>query len=181
MSELSWKTRAETDLGVTLKNWQSLSGGDFAQSYMAIVDSAPAAAERENNGALQPATPVFIKTHTNPPPQHFSTEASGLQWLAQTGTVSVPTVIGVSDEVPYLAISWVEESRRRGGHDAGEQAFGRQLAALHQHACPAFGREDRRSTGSLGLPNEPHDHLGRILRNAAIVATGTHRCRSRCT
>ena len=155
MSELSWKTRAEADLGVTLKNWQSLSGGDFAQSYMAIVGSVTGATGREKNGALQTAMPVFIKTHTNPPPRHFSTEAQGLQWLAQTDTLSVPTVIGVSDEVPYLAISWVEESRRRGGTDAGEQAFGRQLAALHQHACPAFGREDRRSTGSLGLPNEP--------------------------
>ena len=163
MSELSWKTRAEADLGVGLRNWQSLSGGDFAQSYMAVIASVSGAAGQQNNDvsqpglsqALQPGAPVFIKTHANPPPRHFSTEASGLRWLAQTDTVRVPTVIGVSDEVPYLAISWIEESRHRGGTDAGEQAFGRELAALHRHACPTFGREDQHSTGSLGLPNEP--------------------------
>jgi len=29
------------------------------------------------------------------------------------------------------------------------------LAALHRAGAPAFGREDRRATGSRGLPNEP--------------------------
>ena len=36
-----------------------------------------------------------------------------------------------------------------------EARFGRQLADLHRAGAPAFGREDRRTTGSRGLPNEP--------------------------
>lgn len=173
MAAMSWKTRAEADLGVTLTHWQALSGGDFAQSYVATVESSSGAASQARSSSLlqqsedvlqdvasaelEPGTQLFIKTHADPPPRHFSTEALGLHWLAQTDTVNVPTVLGVSDEVPYLAISWVEESRKRHGTDTGESAFGRQLAALHQYACPAFGREDQRSTGSLGLPNAPTD------------------------
>lgn len=168
MPDTSWKIRAEADLGVTLTNWRVLSGGDFAQSYVATVDSVSGVDEHKDSVAFGQSalgqklsktpivgTQLFIKTHASPPPRHFSTEASGLHWLAQTDTVRVPTVLGVSDEVPYLALSWVEESRMRHGTDAGEQAFGRQLAALHRSACPTFGRQDQRSTGSLGLPNEP--------------------------
>ena len=33
--------------------------------------------------------------------------------------------------------------------------LGTALAALHRAGAPSFGREDRRSTGSRGLPNEP--------------------------
>ena len=36
-----------------------------------------------------------------------------------------------------------------------EVSLGRGLASLHRIGAPSFGREDRRSTGSRGLPNEP--------------------------
>jgi len=150
-SNESWKLKAETDLGVGLENWQALSGGDFAQSYRATVESGSAS----DNSHLLAGTPVFIKTHADPPPNHFSTEALGLDWLAQTDTVRVPEVLGVSDKVPYLAIAWIDEARQRFGTERGEAEFGRQLAALHRAPCTAFGRDDRRSTGSLGLPNKP--------------------------
>lgn len=136
-----WKLLIEEDLGVSLDSWQPLSGGDFAKSYRAVVNK---------NG-----NKLFLKTHANPPPFHFSTEAKGLQWLAQTNTVRVPVVLGVSDEIPYLALAWVEETRQLTGGSAGEVEFGEQLAALHRAPWAVFGREDKRSTGSLGLPNEP--------------------------
>lgn len=149
MTNNSWKSRAQADLGVVLGNWQSLSGGDFAQSFSATVTSG------SKGDALPPGTQVFIKTHGNPPPNHFTTEARGLQWLAESGTVSVPEVLGVDDQAPYLAIAWVEESRRQYANEPGEREFGRQLARLHSVDCPRFGREDSRSTGSQGLPNQP--------------------------
>jgi len=63
-------------------------------------------------------------------------------------------VLGVSDDPPYLALEWIDE----GARDANsESTFGASLAALHQIPCPCFGREDKRTTGSLGLPNEPCD------------------------
>ncbi len=36
-----------------------------------------------------------------------------------------------------------------------EADLGRALAGLHAAGAPSFGREDRRTTGSRGLPNEP--------------------------
>lgn len=150
--ELDWQSMAETDLGVGLENWRALSGGDFARSYAASVVSDGRAAK--NDSQLVAGAPLFIKTHLNPPPRHFSTEALGLAWLAETGTVRVPKVLGVSDDVPYLAIAWVDDSGRHRSDEKGEAELGRQLAALHQSPCSAFGREDNRSTGSLGLPNE---------------------------
>ena len=46
---------------------------------------------------------------------------------------------------------------RRGRPGATTEAdLGRGLAALHRAGAPSFGREDRRTTGSRGLPNEPY-------------------------
>ena len=153
MSKDSWKSRAQIDLGVVLDHWQSLSGGDFAQSYTATVMSTSTSSGEDD--ALRPGTQLFIKTHGNPPPNHFSTEARGLKWLADSGTVHVPRVLGVDDQAPFLAIAWVEESPRRSASKQDEREFGRQLARLHGTECASFGRDDKRSTGSQGLPNEP--------------------------
>jgi fructosamine-3-kinase len=97
---------------------------------------------------------VFAKTHPTAPPRFFGTEAAGLGWLAAANAVNVPTVLAVRDEQPnLLVLEWIDEGRR-GARD-GEERFGRSLAALHRAGAPAFGREDRRTTGSRGLPNEP--------------------------
>jgi fructosamine-3-kinase len=99
---------------------------------------------------------VFAKTHPAAPPGFFTTEATGLTWLREPGTVAVPEVLAVSDgdgnAPPYLVLEWIDEGRPR---PATEDELGRALAALHLAGAPAFGREDRRSTGSRGLPNEP--------------------------
>ncbi|MFK7996099.1 MAG: fructosamine kinase family protein [Granulosicoccus sp.] len=150
--DVSWKSKAEADLGIGLDQWRALSGGDFAQSFSATVTTIDT--ELPKNIELEAGAQVFVKTHANPPPNHFTTEARGLEWLAQTNTVRVPAVLGVSDQVPYLAIAWIDESRQRQSSQQGEMDFGRQLAALHRMPCPSFGREDKRSTGSLGLPNQ---------------------------
>jgi fructosamine-3-kinase len=51
-----------------------------------------------------------------------------------------------------LVLEWIEEDRQA---LPDEVAFGRALAALHAAGAPSFGRDDRRTTGSRGLPNEP--------------------------
>lgn len=149
----TWKSHASADLGVSLIHWQALSGGDFAQSYSANISDTPTVLNPVHG--LAPGERIFIKTHSKPPPKHFTTEALGLDWLAETVTVQVPSVLGVSDDIPYLAIAWVSESPRHQVSQPGEEAFGRQLAALHVYECACFGRQDRRSTGSQGLPNNP--------------------------
>lgn len=113
-------------------------GGDVAVAYAVTLDDGRT---------------VFAKTRPQAPPDFFGTEASGLAWLRAAGAVPVPEVLAVSDDRPnLLALEWVEEGRTRGGTDA---ALGTALAALHRAGAPCFGREDRRTTGSRGLPNEP--------------------------
>jgi len=107
----------------------------------------------------------FPKTHASPPAGFFSTEAWGLEWLRSSGTVRVPRVVAVSDggdagdderdhraEPAFLVLEWIDTGRGRAGDEA---AFGRQLALLHGSEARCFGRTDRRTTGSLALPNEP--------------------------
>jgi fructosamine-3-kinase len=96
---------------------------------------------------------LFVKTHPSPPPGFFTTEAAGLEWLRAADAVRVPQVVGVSDEAPaHLILGWIDEGRPTATTEA---ELGRALAALHDAGAPSFGREDRRTTGSRGLPNEP--------------------------
>jgi fructosamine-3-kinase len=67
--------------------------------------------------------------------------------------LSVPAVLAVSDDPPnHLVLEWIVEGRPRA---ASESALGAGLARMHAAGAPSFGREDRRTTGSRGLPNEP--------------------------
>ncbi len=137
-----------------------LRGGDVADSFRVALDDGRT---------------VFAKTHRNPPPGFFTTEALGLAWLREAGAVAVPEVIGWSDEPPMLVLEWIDEAR---GAEPDEDAFGRALAALHRAGAPCFGRQDRRSTGSRGLPNEPLDTwvefyaTQRLLPLAALARDG---------
>ncbi len=96
---------------------------------------------------------VFVKTHLRPPPDFFTTEATGLVWLSEASAVDVPRVLAVSDASPaFLALEWVERGPAR---PSTEVDLGRRLARLHRAGAPSFGREDRRTTGSRALPNQP--------------------------
>ena len=119
-----------------------LGGGDVAESYRV---------------ELADGQTVFAKTHRHPPAGFFTTEAAGLTWLREPGELPVPEVLAVSDgdgDAPaFLVLEWIHE----GGRSPDESAFGRALARLHRAGLPRFGREDRRTTGSRALPNEPCD------------------------
>lgn len=135
-----------------------VGGGDFATAFRA---------------ELADGRTVFAKTHRDPPSGFFTTEAAGLRWLAESGEIPVPEVIGAADDDPAcLVLAWVDEGGR-GRSD--ESAFGRSLAALHASGSAHFGRSDGRTTGSLGLPNDPVDtwaafYADRRLRPLAAVA-----------
>jgi fructosamine-3-kinase len=128
----------EHELGAEVTEVAPVHGGDVATAYR--VD-------------LADGRRVFAKTHSSPPPDFFTTEASGLGWLREAGGVRVPEVLAVGDDAPaHLVLEWIDA-----GHRAPdtEVDLGRGLAALHRAGAPCFGREDRRTTGSRGLPNEP--------------------------
>lgn len=128
---------------------------------------------------------VFAKTHPAAPPGFFTTEATGLRWLAEPGAVAVPAVLAVSDGddggPPFLVLAWIDEGHPTATTDA---ELGRALADLHRFGMPCFGRPDRRSTGSRGLPNEPCETwadfyatqrmapLARLARDAGALPAG---------
>jgi fructosamine-3-kinase len=127
-------------LGARVVASARVHGGDVAASYRMDLDDGRR---------------VFAKTHPAAPPLFFSTEAAGLRWLREPGVVAVPEVLAVADEQPnHLVLEWIDEG---GPTPTTEADLGRSLAALHQAAPATFGREDRRTTGSRGLPNEPCD------------------------
>ena len=67
--------------------------------------------------------------------------------------VAVPEVLAVSDEPPnHLVLEWIDEGRAQ---PSTERHLGIGLARMHRVGAPKFGRDDRRTTGSRGLPNEP--------------------------
>lgn len=103
---------------------------------------------------------VFAKTHADPPPHFFATEAADLRWLAEPGVVPVPEVLAVADvgdpagAPPLLVLSWIEEGSATA---STEQEFGRSLAGLHGSGATVFGRTDGATISSLRLPNDPTD------------------------
>jgi fructosamine-3-kinase len=114
-----------------------LSGGDVAEAFrVELADGGQA----------------FAKTRSGGPPGFFVTEAAGLAWLREAGTVRIPEVLDVSEDPPALVLEWIEPGPAGA---TSEEDLGRALAALHATGAAFFGREDRRSTGSRGLPNEP--------------------------
>lgn len=119
---------------------QSVGGGDVAMSYRV---------------ELGDGRTVFAKTHPSAPPGFFTTEATGLRWMDETATIPVPKVLAVCDAAPnYLVLEWISTGSP-GPRTEGD--LGHSLAGLHQSGAPCFGREDRRTTGSRGLPNEPSE------------------------
>lgn len=121
---------------------------------------------------------VFAKTHPDPPAGFFTTEAAGLRWLREPGAVAVSEVLAVSDgsdgEPPHLVLEWIDAGPPSG---ATEPELGRALAELHRARPSSFGRQDRRTTGSRGLPNEPcatwaHFYATQRLAPLAHLARG---------
>jgi fructosamine-3-kinase len=138
--------RIAAELGVEVDAMRRVSGGDVAEAYRV---------ELADGGT------VFAKTHADPPPHFFSTEATGLSWLADSAAdaattagdtfgLAVAQVAAVADDL--LVLAWIEEGRPV---ETTEADFGRSLAQLHRVGAPVFGRADGRTTGSRALPNEP--------------------------
>ena len=146
----------------TVTSMSVVRGGDVAASFDVRLDGGQR---------------LFAKTHPDPPPGCFTTEASSLAWLAESATVRCPDVVTSSDggdgQPAFLVLEWVDEGRPVAGTDA---ALGRQLAALHDAGAPCFGRDDRATSGSQRLPNDPHERWSdfyaecRLLPLAGLAA-----------
>jgi len=128
-----------------------VGGGDVADAFRAELDDG---------------TTVFAKTHPDSPPGFFATEAASLAWLREADAAPVPEVLGVSDDPSLLILEWIEPGKP---DHRTEAEFGRALAALHAAGAPSFGREDRRTTGSRGLPNEPSESWAEFYASQRLL------------
>ena len=96
---------------------------------------------------------LFVKTRAEVAPGEYAAEADGLRWLAEPGTVRVPSVHAVRDDM--LALEWIDEG---GGLDSsGAEAFGRGLAELHAAGADTFGWHEPIRFGPLNIANDPSD------------------------
>jgi len=82
-------------------------------------------------------------------------------------------VLCFSDDPPYLALEWIEPGQ--GQSHSNECRLGAALAELHRKPCKSFGRPDKRTTGSLGLPNDPRAtwadfYSSQRLRPLSVIA-----------
>jgi fructosamine-3-kinase len=138
---LALQAALEQALGRSVDRMDAVRGGDVAASFRVRL---------AGGGGF------FAKTHPAPPPNFFSTEAASLRWLGEPRAVPVPAVVAVSDgddrSPAFLVLDWIDEGPPRADTESG---FGDALALLHGFGAPSFGREDRRTTGSRGLPNHP--------------------------
>ena len=128
-----------THLETSPSTWRSVAGGDVSDAF---------------DTTLGDGRRVFVKTHANPPADFFPTEAAGLEWLREADALAIPEVLASGDDPAFLVLEWIDEGP---SGPQTESDFGRSLASLHRAGAPSFGREDRRTTGSRGLPNEPCD------------------------
>ncbi len=145
----------EANLGAHVLASARVHGGDTASAHRLDLDDGRR---------------VFAKTHASPPAHFFDTEATGLRWLRDAGAVRVPRVLVVGDRavhgVDVLALEWIDVGRAGPSTD---EEFGRELAHLHLAGAASFGREDRRTTGSLGLPNDPCDSWTELYRSRRLL------------
>lgn len=95
---------------------------------------------------------AFVKTRQDVAPGEYAAEAAALRWLAEPGSVRVPDVLGVSDEL--LALGWVDEGSLT---PDGAEELGRGLAELHAAGAQAFGARP------------PHAPKGEPLRLGAVA------------
>jgi fructosamine-3-kinase len=101
---------------------------------------------------LDDGTSLFTKTWpSGAAPEHFfATEAAGLGWLREAGTVPIPEVLVALADL--LALAWVEP-----GPPSSEAAerFGRELAGMHRAGADAFGASWPGFIGPLRQDNTP--------------------------
>lgn len=116
----------------------------------AVVSTAPVAGGDINAATrlrLSDGRAVLMKTQPHPPAGFFASEARGLGLLAAAGA-PVPEVLAVAEDC--LLLPWIEPSRPTA--DLADR-LGRDLAALHQAPCAAYGEERDGWIGRLPLPN----------------------------
>ncbi len=140
---ISKQIASTTGRNFTARTVQSLSGGDINTAF------------RLQDGQSS----YFVKLNRPERVAMFAAEFAGLEELAGTKTLRVPTPIahGQTDTHCFLALEYLELGR---SSSTSDRLLGQQLAYLHQQKQPYFGWHRDNTIGSTTQINQQsHDWL----------------------
>ena len=128
--------QVERTYGLEIQQLQAIGGGCIHHAHR--LDTA--------------SGPFFLKYNHSGQAHNFEVESKGLQLLAETGVVELPSVIGqgVAETYAYLLMEFIESGSR--GDQFWEQ-LGSSLAQLHQHTSKGFGLDYDNYIGALPQSN----------------------------
>ncbi len=145
-------SRAMSDaLGARALSLSSVPGGDVHRALRA---------------ELSDGRTVFVKTSARAPADLFDAEAHGLSWLEEAGVLRTPRVLAVLESPPALVLEWIEPGSRA---TPQHESLGRQLAALHRSAAPAFGLDRCNYVASIRMENAPRADWATFYSEARIL------------
>ncbi|WP_101842324.1 fructosamine kinase family protein [Halobacillus sp. Marseille-P3879] len=120
---------------------KSVSGGDINEAFYVKTEEQT----------------YFMKGNQNVPSHFFKAEASGLEAIRHTQTVSVPEVYYYDEpdenEIGMMALEWIEASST---YDSSEK-LGEKLALMHKQTADHYGFGEPTFVGELDQPNEWKD------------------------
>ena len=136
-AEISAATKSHFEIKTT----KSIAGGDINRAFLL---------QSENQR-------YFVKLNQPERLAMFKAEFSGLQALAKTKTILVPSPIicGQTQTASFLVLEYVELQRATA---KSERLFGQQLAQLHLQKQPHFGWEINNMIGSTPQINTPTEN-----------------------
>ncbi len=126
-------------LGSDIQSSASVSGGDISQAWKLQAEGST----------------YFLKYNDSSwAEKMFETEAKGLQLLASTNTIKIPSVIG--QESNFLLLEFINDGFRS---IEFWESFGVALANLHRNTNSKFGLDHSNYIGSLTQQNGNHDNF----------------------
>lgn len=139
--------------GETLRNprTSSIGGGDINAAYRLQADGID----------------WFVKLNRASLVSMFAAEAAGLEELASSHTIKLPTVIahGGHQQHAYLVLEYIPLTGLRGD---SSRRLGQQLAALHRIRQPYFGWHTDNTIGSTPQHNRRDDDWIRFWREQRL-------------
>ena len=158
MSHADVARAVATALGSPVEAARSVAGGDLNDALRVVL------ADRRD---------IFVKTRRGAAAGEFAAEGAGLRWLGEPdGGPHVPDVLAAGDDPPFLALAWIDGSRRATDFD---EQLGRALARMHAAGAPSFGAvaadtppaadngHPPMRLGPVVLPNDPAPDFATFL------------------
>lgn len=127
-------------LGLKIRDFQSVSGGDISTAYLLETSSKK----------------FFLKVNSNPNAlDMFLTEEKALNTIALTNTIAVPKILACSsfENNSFILMEYIEA---KSPNSKDLEIFGDQLAQLHNVTSDEFGFDSNNFIGSLNQCNKQH-------------------------